>query len=198
MRKQLDHHWKQIDKFESSVKMYAETKAGWRQKFSAKEGELEVIKVVFYSHPLSVRCSCLFVVGDQCGYSSPINKPEMTRAEQWHGSVSPLCTSRECWPINMQNQNMQNQLVSAEKMARNGLRGSGRGVKRGLLSWRKTRSKKHPPRTDRAYVVTIGINARICAPELTMYIQFAACRAAVFVSRPTSRPFLPALGQFFM
>ncbi|PBK71752.1 hypothetical protein ARMSODRAFT_954593 [Armillaria solidipes] len=44
MRKQLDARWKQIDKFETSVKAYAEVKAGWRRKFSAKEGELEAIK----------------------------------------------------------------------------------------------------------------------------------------------------------
>lgn len=45
MRKQLDTRWKQIDKFETSVKSYAETKASWRKKLSAKEGELEAIKV---------------------------------------------------------------------------------------------------------------------------------------------------------
>ncbi|PBK92643.1 hypothetical protein ARMGADRAFT_967153 [Armillaria gallica] len=44
MRKQLDARWKQIDKFETSVKAYAEVKSGWRRKFSAKEGELEAIK----------------------------------------------------------------------------------------------------------------------------------------------------------
>ncbi|KIM80008.1 hypothetical protein PILCRDRAFT_9896 [Piloderma croceum F 1598] len=33
-----------LDWFESSVKTYAETKAGWRRKFGAKEGELEAIK----------------------------------------------------------------------------------------------------------------------------------------------------------
>ncbi|KAL0947804.1 hypothetical protein HGRIS_013877 [Hohenbuehelia grisea] len=44
MRKQLDTRWKQIDKFEASVKTYAETKATWRRKFSAKEGELEALK----------------------------------------------------------------------------------------------------------------------------------------------------------
>ena len=55
MRKQLDHRWKQIDKFESSVKTYAETKAGWRRKFSAKEGELEAIKV-------RVLCACYYFV----------------------------------------------------------------------------------------------------------------------------------------
>jgi hypothetical protein len=45
MRKQLDNRWKQIDRFESSVKTYAETKATWRRKFSTKEGELEALKV---------------------------------------------------------------------------------------------------------------------------------------------------------
>ncbi|KAJ7583262.1 hypothetical protein C8J56DRAFT_953479 [Mycena floridula] len=44
MRKQLDNRWKQIDKFETSVKGYAETKAAWKRKFSAKEGELDAIK----------------------------------------------------------------------------------------------------------------------------------------------------------
>ncbi|PPQ92088.1 hypothetical protein CVT25_008269 [Psilocybe cyanescens] len=44
MRKQLDQRWKQIDKFESSLKTYAETKAGWKRKFAQKEGELEAIK----------------------------------------------------------------------------------------------------------------------------------------------------------
>src|ERR1700729_1944713 len=53
MRNQLDHQWKQIDKFESSVKTYAETKAGWRHKFSTKEGELEAIKGTSYRFLLS-------------------------------------------------------------------------------------------------------------------------------------------------
>jgi len=44
MRKQLDTRWKQIDKFESSLKTYADTKAAWKRKFSQKEGELEAIK----------------------------------------------------------------------------------------------------------------------------------------------------------
>jgi len=48
MRKQLDVRWKQIDKFEGSVKTYAETKAGWRRKFSAKEGEVEGLKVCLF------------------------------------------------------------------------------------------------------------------------------------------------------
>ena len=45
MRKQLDLRWKQIDKFEASVKTLAEAKALWRKKLSAKEGEIEALQV---------------------------------------------------------------------------------------------------------------------------------------------------------
>jgi chromosome segregation ATPase len=45
MRKQLDNRWKQIDKFEASLKTYAETKLGWKKKLGQKEGELEAVKV---------------------------------------------------------------------------------------------------------------------------------------------------------
>jgi len=45
MRKQLDARWKQIDKFETSVKAYGDAKATWRRKYVAKEGELEALKV---------------------------------------------------------------------------------------------------------------------------------------------------------
>lgn len=45
LKKQLDFRWKQIDKFETSLKNLAETKQGWKRKFSAKEGELEALKV---------------------------------------------------------------------------------------------------------------------------------------------------------
>ncbi|KAG2124635.1 hypothetical protein DEU56DRAFT_963486 [Suillus clintonianus] len=44
MRRQLDMRWKQIDKFESSVKAYEEAKATWRRKFTAKDGEIEGLK----------------------------------------------------------------------------------------------------------------------------------------------------------
>ncbi|ETW85083.1 hypothetical protein HETIRDRAFT_470129 [Heterobasidion irregulare TC 32-1] len=44
MKKQLDRRWTQIDKFESSVRTYAETKSTWRRKLSAKEGELEAVR----------------------------------------------------------------------------------------------------------------------------------------------------------
>jgi chromosome segregation ATPase len=44
MRRQLDVRWKQIDKFESSVKAYGEAKATWRRKFTAKDGEIEGLK----------------------------------------------------------------------------------------------------------------------------------------------------------
>jgi predicted nucleic acid-binding Zn-ribbon protein len=45
MRKQLDNRWRQIDKFETSLKTVAETKTTWKRKFAQKEGELEAIKV---------------------------------------------------------------------------------------------------------------------------------------------------------
>ena len=45
IRKQLDNRWKQIDKFEASLKTYAETKAGWKKKLSQKEGEVDALKV---------------------------------------------------------------------------------------------------------------------------------------------------------
>ena len=48
MRKQLDNRWKQIDKFETSLKSYADTKVAWKRKLSQKEGELEAIKVCYY------------------------------------------------------------------------------------------------------------------------------------------------------
>ena len=50
MRKQLDLRWKQIDKFEASVKTIAEAKATWRKKLSAKEGEIEALQVCSLSH----------------------------------------------------------------------------------------------------------------------------------------------------
>jgi hypothetical protein len=45
IRKQLDHRWRQIDKFEAGLKQYAEAKQTWRRKLSAKEGELDAAKV---------------------------------------------------------------------------------------------------------------------------------------------------------
>jgi hypothetical protein len=45
MRKQLDARWRQLDKFEASLKTLAEAKAAWRKKLAAKEGEVEALKV---------------------------------------------------------------------------------------------------------------------------------------------------------
>ena len=45
MRKQLDSRWRQIDKFEASLKTLAEAKSGWRKKIAAKDGEIEALKV---------------------------------------------------------------------------------------------------------------------------------------------------------
>ncbi|TRM57016.1 hypothetical protein BD626DRAFT_516705, partial [Schizophyllum amplum] len=44
MRKQLDNRWKQIDKFEASVKVAAESKSTWRRKMASKDGEIEALK----------------------------------------------------------------------------------------------------------------------------------------------------------
>lgn len=53
MRKQLDARWKQLDKFEASLKGVADAKAAWRRKLVSKEGELDAIKVspTLSSHP---------------------------------------------------------------------------------------------------------------------------------------------------
>ncbi|KAH9923702.1 uncharacterized protein BXZ73DRAFT_50841 [Epithele typhae] len=44
MRKQLDLRWRQIDKFEASVKTIAEAKATWRKKLATKDGEIEALQ----------------------------------------------------------------------------------------------------------------------------------------------------------
>lgn len=45
IKKQLDNRWKQIDKFEGSLKTYADTKSTWRRKMNAKDGEIEALRV---------------------------------------------------------------------------------------------------------------------------------------------------------
>lgn len=45
LRKQLDSKWKQIDKFEASLRNLTEIKLSWKRKFSLKEGEIEALKV---------------------------------------------------------------------------------------------------------------------------------------------------------
>ncbi|KIY62153.1 hypothetical protein CYLTODRAFT_361928 [Cylindrobasidium torrendii FP15055 ss-10] len=44
MRKQIDSRWKQVDKFEASVKAYADTKTQWRRKFAQKDGEIDSLR----------------------------------------------------------------------------------------------------------------------------------------------------------
>jgi len=46
IRKSLDQRWRQLDKFEGSVKQFADTKSTWRRKLGTKEGELEAAKVI--------------------------------------------------------------------------------------------------------------------------------------------------------
>ncbi|KAJ7163163.1 hypothetical protein C8R46DRAFT_1281550 [Mycena filopes] len=48
---------RQIDKFEVGVKGYADVKMGWRRRFSAKEGEVEALKVHRRRTPSSYRSS---------------------------------------------------------------------------------------------------------------------------------------------
>ena len=70
MRKQLDNRWKQIDKFESSLKSYADTKVAWKRKLSQKEGELEAIKVCYL---FILFCYCPKIV-DEKKHRQPILK----------------------------------------------------------------------------------------------------------------------------
>ncbi|CAL1703091.1 unnamed protein product [Somion occarium] len=44
MKKQLEARWKQLDRFENSVKTLAEAKLQWKKKMGAKEGEIEALK----------------------------------------------------------------------------------------------------------------------------------------------------------
>ena len=64
MRKQLDLRWRQIDKFEASVKTIAEAKATWRKKLAAKEGEIEALQVC-YLPDYSLFFSRTSGIGDQ-------------------------------------------------------------------------------------------------------------------------------------
>jgi hypothetical protein len=56
IRKSLDQRWRQLDKFEGSVKQFADTKSTWRRKLSTKEGELEAAKVI-PSFRIGQKCS---------------------------------------------------------------------------------------------------------------------------------------------
>ena len=60
IRKSLDHRWRQLDKFENSVKQCADAKTTMRRKLSTKEGELEAAKVISAAGRIfvsDVRCS---------------------------------------------------------------------------------------------------------------------------------------------
>lgn len=48
VKKQLDFRWKQLDRFEASVKGLVDVKHGWRRKYNAKEVELDAAKVRCY------------------------------------------------------------------------------------------------------------------------------------------------------
>jgi septal ring factor EnvC (AmiA/AmiB activator) len=66
LKKQIDNRWRQIDKFESSLKTIADTKLAWKRKFSLKEGEIEALKVrVANSKLCGTRIYELFYLGEQ-------------------------------------------------------------------------------------------------------------------------------------
>lgn len=44
MKKQLDHKWRQLDQFESSVRKLELVKTSWRTKFAQKQGELDALQ----------------------------------------------------------------------------------------------------------------------------------------------------------
>ncbi|KII89526.1 hypothetical protein PLICRDRAFT_160873 [Plicaturopsis crispa FD-325 SS-3] len=94
MRKQLDHRWKQIDKFEASVKSYADTKTMWRRKFATKEGELEAIKATN---------------SDMAAQLAGMKRPGNTDAMELR-ALSARATNAERRLINTQNQ-----LVASEE-----------------------------------------------------------------------------------
>ena len=45
MKKQLDSRWRQIDRFETSVRTLADAKLQWKKKMAGKEGEIDALKV---------------------------------------------------------------------------------------------------------------------------------------------------------
>ena len=54
MKKQLDSRWRQIDRFETSVRTLADAKLQWKKKMAGKEGEIDALKVRDFSRPLHV------------------------------------------------------------------------------------------------------------------------------------------------
>ncbi|KAK7679624.1 hypothetical protein QCA50_017336 [Cerrena zonata] len=45
MRKQLESRWRQIDRFETSVRTLADAKLQWKKKMASREGEIDVLKI---------------------------------------------------------------------------------------------------------------------------------------------------------
>ncbi|KAG6896548.1 hypothetical protein C0992_007544 [Termitomyces sp. T32_za158] len=95
LRKQLDSRWKQIDKFEASVKTFAEIKSTWRRKLASKEGELEAIKTTNAEMALQL---------------SSIKRPGSTTDAMEVRSLSTRATNAE-----RRLNNAQNQLLATEE-----------------------------------------------------------------------------------
>jgi chromosome segregation ATPase len=112
MKRQLENRWKQLDKFEASVKVYAETKAAWRRKISSKEGELEAIKVSCL-RGLRVRLCSLPLLqltnSELAAQLVSIKKPGQTDAMEFRSLTSRAANAER------RLANAQNQLVSCEE-----------------------------------------------------------------------------------
>ena len=82
MRKQMESRWRQLDKFETSVKAIAEAKSAWRKKMSAKEGEIEALKVCVDHLTKSITTSSLTItwVVFTCRIAVATDKP---RSHAW-------------------------------------------------------------------------------------------------------------------
>jgi len=80
--------WRQLNKFESSFKNYAETKTSWRRRFSVNDGKLATLKVCriemlyYYQSQLST------FAGERHGVDQPVVKVEslsLSFSGQRHG-----------------------------------------------------------------------------------------------------------------
>lgn len=110
MRKQLDNRWKQIDKFETGVKAFAEAKATWRRKYSAKEGEVEALKVFFHhSCKRDALTPCQTTNIELSAQLSSIKRPGQTDTMEIRALSTRAATAER------RLNNAQNQLLQTEE-----------------------------------------------------------------------------------
>lgn len=111
MRKQLDLRWKQIDKFEASVKTLAEAKALWRKKLSAKEGEIEALQVRFSPHFFIYAILTVIRQATNAALQSHV----VSRKGQQGESMEVRSLTARVQTAERRAINLQNQLVAAEE-----------------------------------------------------------------------------------